>query len=187
MKNSTVDAIQGGRWRCKLTVSSKFATSTIHGYTHSRVDVGWRCKLPVSWIGIVCRTKIQKLKGGRWPYKLRLWIETGKVYHTKIQKFKGGRCRYKLNVSLKSAKSTIQRYKNSRVDTLALQTYCVCLRFAKSIPYKDTNIHRWTLALQTYCVSLRFAKSNVQRYKNSRVDVGGDGATNLQCVYRPKI
>ena len=66
-----------------------------------------------------------------------------------MQKFKGGRWRYKLTVSLKFAKSTIQRYKNSRVD----------------------------VGVTTLTVSVKFAKSTIQRYKIPRVDVG---VTNLQ-------
>ena len=64
------------------------------------------------------------------------------VYHTKIQT--GGRWRYKLTVTLK---------------------------FAKSKPYKDTKfkVGRWRYNVQR---KLKFAKSTIQRYNNSRVDVG---------------
>ena len=46
------------------------------------------------------------------------------VYPIKIQKFKGGRWRYKLTVSVKSAKSTIQRYTDSRVDVGVTNLQC---------------------------------------------------------------
>ena len=69
-------------------------------------------------------------------------------------------------VPLKFAKSTIQRYANSRVDVGDTKLRCaieICkvyhtkiqgltrsLKFATSLPYKDTKNQGWTLALQTY-------------------------------------
>ena len=93
--------------------------------------------------------KDTKVEG--WTLALQTYsvLEICQVCHTKIRADVGVA---KLAVSLKFANSTIQRCKNSRVDTLALQTYRV---------------------------SLRFAKSTIQRYKHSRVDVG---VANLLCV-----
>ena len=118
-----------------------------------------------------------------------------------MQKLKGGRWRYKLTVSLKLAKSTIQRYKSSRVDVGV--TNLQCPGSLQRPPYKDTHIQRWNLAVQTcsalvickayhtqmhkfkggrwrckLTVCLKFATSTIQRYRNARVDIG---VTNLQC------
>ena len=98
MKNSRVDAIQGGRWCCKLTVSSKFATSTIHGYTHSRVDVGDT--------NSQCPWSLQRL-----PYK-----------DTEIQGWT--LALQNLQCNLKFARSTIQRYTDSWVDASVTNLQC---------------------------------------------------------------
>ena len=53
------------------------------------------------------------------------------------------------------------------------------MKFANSVPYKDTKFMGGRdVALKTYSVLEIFAKSTIQRYINSRVDVG---VTNLQC------
>ena len=69
--------IKAGRWLSKLTVSMKFAKSTIPRYN--------------------------KLKGGRWYCKLKVSLKFEKVHHTKTQKKKeqknkGGRSRCRLTV-----------------------------------------------------------------------------------------
>ena len=75
--------IQWWKWRYKLTESLKYAKPSIHRYKSSRVQT-------YSVLGI-CKdyhTKIQKIKGGRWRYKLAVcpWHLQSLPYNdTKIQ------------------------------------------------------------------------------------------------------
>ena len=134
-----IQKFKGGRWRYKLTGSLKFAKSTKKRYKNSRVDVG--------------------------VTNLQCPLTFAKSIHTKIHKLKGGRWRYKLTVSVKFAKSTIQRYKHSRVDVGAA-------------------ILRWTLGWRwryKLTVSLKFAKSTIHRYKKK------GGRWRLQTYSVPEI
>ena len=95
------------------------------------------------------------------------------------------RCTFALqtySVSLKFAKSTIEGYKDSRVDVGITNLVCV-LEICKAHHTKIQNIQAISrvdvgvsmlqtlcvyVSLKLVCVSLKFAKSTIQRYKNSR-------------------
>ena len=84
-----------------------------------------------------------------------------------------------LQCKLIFAKSTIQRYTNSRVDVGVVNSLCV-LENCKVYRTKMQNSRggRWSCNLT---VSLKLAKSEVQRYSKMKVDVG---VTNLQCIFK---
>ena len=81
--NGAMHKFKGGRWRYKLTVSLKLARSIPY--------------------------KDSNIQGVTLDLQTYSVIQTCKVYHTKIHKFKGGRWRYKLTVWLKFAQPTIHR------------------------------------------------------------------------------
>ena len=115
--------IKGGNWRYKLTVSTvswTYAKSTIQKYINSRVDAGVT-NSQYGWNLHSLPYTDEKFKGGRnpgWTLALQTYsvLKICNVYHTRIHTFKGGRWRHELAVSMKFATSTIQRYRNTRVD-----------------------------------------------------------------------
>ena len=81
--NGAMHKFKGGHWRYKLIVSLKLAKSI--PYKDSNIQ------------GVILDLQTHSV------------IQTCKVYYTKIHKFKGGRWRYKLTVWLKFAQPTIHR------------------------------------------------------------------------------
>ena len=177
MKNSRVDAIQGGRWRCKLTVSSKFATSTIHGYTHSRVDVG-DTNSQCPWSLQRLPYKDTEIQG--WTLALQNLQCNLKFARSTIQRYTDSwvdvsvtnlQCPWKLKMS------TIQRCKHSRVDVGVTRMQWVretCKAYHTKIQKIKSGRWRYNLT-----ASVRFAKS--VPYKHTKmVDVE---VTNLHCPW----
>ena len=180
--HTKIPKFNGGLWRYKLRVSLKSEKSTIQRYRHWRVDVGVK-KIQCSEF---CKVYQKRYNIQRWTLALQAYSvrDICLAYHTRIQKFNSGRWCSKLAVPVK-------------ILTVPVKMH--------TIPCKDTSIQLWTLALQTYrvheiykvyhtkiqknpgwalaklTVSLNLQNhSTIQRYKNSRGDVG---VTNLQCAW----
>ena len=159
-KNSRAD----GGVTILITVPLIFAKSTLQRYKNARVNIGVT--------NLQCPCSLQRLPYKDTKFKTELW-------------------RYKLTVCLEICKnSTVQRYKNSRVDVGFTNLGCHGVNWnLQSLPYKDTKIQWQTLALQTYSVIetckvyrtklqkkgwtlalLTYnAQSILQRYQHSRV------------------
>ena len=186
----------GGRWGCELTVSLKFAQTIIERYKNSRVGTGvanlhypwdlqsppykdtiiqgWTLALQTYCVHEICsvyQTKIQKFKGSRLALQTYSVREICSGHYTKIHKHKGGCWCYTLTVSLKLAKSTTHKYKNSRIQTYSALE--ICNVFHTKIQNSRVSIYHtkiqktqgWTLALQTYNVICKVYLTKIQKFK----------------------
>ena len=88
-----------------------YSVSTVQRHKHSRVDVSvTNIQRPSN----LEKSTIQRYNHSREDVDVANLgvLEICKVYHTKIQKIKGGHWRYKLILPVKLAMSTIQQYQN---------------------------------------------------------------------------
>ena len=95
-------------------------------YKRSKLNGGrWCCKLKLKFAQFL---KYKDIQNRGWTLALKICsiLETCTVYRTKIQNCQGGRWRYKLRTSLNFAKSTMQRYNNSRLDIGVINLQCIC-------------------------------------------------------------